>query len=250
MTEKNNNLKKGGKKGGTQFPKYSLKHLFPLLKTLVSKTHSTTINIEQLSAGVFGIGAKSDTGKIKSSALKQFGLIEGDYAKFSATELAAQISILDGDEQLNCLQQAFNNVKVFNNSYNTFQDSKTEKSKIAQYAVSTLKIHPDLKEDFLKVLLESAEIAGFCKIDGNIVLFEKSNYNFIPIDTEINNEDVNQDNDDNGGSDQKPTTDQKFTNSTKQGLISNINVSIDINSSMDPEKLERLLKLLKGYGAI
>jgi hypothetical protein len=32
--------------------------------------------------------------------------------------------------------------------------------------------------------------------------------------------------------------------------LSNINVNIDVDPSMDPEKLEKLLKLLKNYGAI
>lgn len=35
-----------------------------------------------------------------------------------------------------------------------------------------------------------------------------------------------------------------------QGKASNVNVSIEVNSSMDAENLEKFLKLLKQYGAI
>ena len=76
------------RKGGTKFPRYSLEHLEPLLKDLVSKTHTNSITIAQLNAGVFKVGSNSDKGKIKSSALKQFKLLSGDYKAFNATELA------------------------------------------------------------------------------------------------------------------------------------------------------------------
>ena len=38
--------------------------------------------------------------------------------------------------------------------------------------------------------------------------------------------------------------------SRKSGPISNVSINIDIDPSMDPEKLEKQLKLLKAYGVI
>jgi hypothetical protein len=242
-----NKLTKGGKKGGAQFPKFSLKHLFPFLKVLISKTHTSSINIEQLNAGVFNVGAKSKTGQIKSSALKQFGLLEGDYAKFTGSDLASNIVMSDGEQQKKNLRLSFGNVKIFNNVFKTFQNSKIEKTKIGQYAVSTLKVHPDLKDEFVKVLIESAEIAELAKIDGAFVLFTNQEDG---KELESDDEDDAQE-DDNGNSDENDGDENgRYTKTKKQGSVSNINVSIDVNASMDPEKLEKLLKLLKGYGAI
>lgn len=245
---------KRGKKGGTQFPRYSLEHLLPHLKNLASKTHTNAININQLNAGVFGLGAKSPTGKIKSSALKQFGLIAGDYSKLKGTELTSQITNSDGEERIKHLQKAFKNVSVFVNAMHTFQNSKTDRVKIGQYAVSTLKIHPDMKDDFVTILIESANAAGLCTIEGNSVSF----YTLSTPDTDKDeNEpaDIDDDNTDSENSSdtqqsENPTQTDLSSSNRKSGKVSNINVNIDVDPSMDPEKLEKLLKLLKNYGAI
>lgn len=257
--DKPNNLDgKRGKKGGTQFPRYSLSHLIPLLKNLVSKTHTNGITLEQLNAGVFGIGAKSTIGSVKSSALKQFGLlIAKDYKNMKASDLASQISMAEGDEQKKYLQAAFKNSSVLVNAFTTFHNSRTEKSKIGQYAVSTLKVHPDMKDDFVGILVESAVIAGLATADGNTVNF--SNFSVISQTTsgspDIEENEDGDKVDDNESPDSpppaphlNPTSNSSHTRS--QGQVSNINVNIDVDPSMDPEKLEKLLKLLKNYGAI
>lgn len=250
---------KRGKKGGISFPRYSLKHLIPFLKIIVSKTHINTIDLAQINAGVFAVGAKSTYGKVKCSALKQFGLLEGDYTKFKATELCSKITNSDGGEQTLLIQSAFKNVKIFVNALNTFQNSKTEKIKIGQYAVSSLKVHPDMKEDFANVFVESAEIAGLCAIEGNSITFKNfqtntSNAKLVEME-EINDDGINDNNLNNKDGEVKSIPENQATaiqtNSTiRQGQVSNINVNIDVDPSMDPEKLEKLLKLLKTYGAI
>ncbi|OFX55631.1 MAG: hypothetical protein A2W86_14140 [Bacteroidetes bacterium GWD2_45_23] len=248
---------KRGKKGGTQFPRYSLEHLYPFLKNLASKTHTNSISLEQLSAGVFGLGANSTAGKVKLSALKQFGLITGDYRQLKNTELTTKITMSDGAELKSYLQQAFQKVSVFVNTLNTYQNSKTDKTKIGQYAVSTLKVHPDMKDDFVSVLIESAKISELCTIDGNSVLFGSLSKS-IPNET-ITTDSIENETEENTNEDfiETPTQNQvnfeprlQSNHSRKSGQISNINVNIDVDPSMDPEKLEKLLKLLKNYGAI
>lgn len=248
---------KRGRKGGTTFPRYGLKHLSSYLKSLVSKTHTNSINIEQLNAGVFGVGAKSIPGKVKSSALKQFGLISGDNTKFKATELCSKITMSEGEEQKLLFQNAFSKVAIFVNTLSTFQNSKTEKTKLGQYAVSTLKVHPDMKDDFTNVLLESAEISGLCTIEGTFVTFKSLSPAVTIVDEDINDENLDDDSEENDGSKPEekgtPETPPSFQNTgslQKKNQASNINVNIDVDPSMDPEKLEKLLKLLKNYGAI
>lgn len=251
------NLSKRGKKGGTMFPRYSLENLNAHLNSFVSKTHTNPISIEQLNAGVFGVGSQSIAGKIKYSALKQFGLLDGEYKKIKATELASKISMAEGDERIKYFQEALSKVPAFVNALNTFQNSKAEKSKIGQYAVSSLKVHPDMKEDFVNILIESAQIAGLCTVEGNVASFSKVSMHIEKeeVDEEVNNveEEI-----ENGSGNEAIQSNGAFSNSDpytnnttkKHGQVSNINVNIDVDPSMDPEKLEKLLKLLKNYGAI
>lgn len=257
--EKTNNIDKfkgkSGKKGGTQFPRYSLAHLIPFLKTLVSKTHTNSITLEQLNAGVFGIGAKSTTGSVKSSALKQFGLlIAKDTKNMKASDLASHISMFEGDEREKYLQAAFKNSLVLVNAFTTFHNSKTDKTKIGQYAVSTLKVHPDMKDDFVNILVESAVIAGLASADGNSVTFlnfavtSKATRESPDAEENENGSEINDNDIENSSLPPNSTSNSSHTRS--QGQFSNINVNIDVDPSMDPEKLEKLLKLLKNYGAI
>ena len=243
---------KRGKKGGTQFPRYSLKHLVSFLGTLMGKTHTSAINIEQLNAGVFNVSANSPKGKVKFSALKQFGLVEGDYKAINSTQLCSDIEMNDGESRIAALQRALKKVKPFEDALVTFQNSSIETVKIGQYASSTLKVHPDLREEFSKVFIESCETAQLCSIDGSTISFiqnpatiaeeengsddevDENGLDENTVDTDLDPEDDNE----------SPRTFKK-----KQGN-SNINVSIDVDPSMDPEKLEKLLKLLKNYGAI
>lgn len=249
---------KRGKKGGTRFPRYSLKHLTGLLDSFLGKTHTSTITIEQLSAGVFSMSATSPNGKTKFSAMKQFGLADGDYKKIASTDLCSEIAMNDGESRINNLQKALKNVKPFDDALKTFQNSTVDKTKIGQYAVSTLKVHPDLRDDFSKIFIESCEVAGLCSVDGNSVSFEQNpdinseaeesldgDKDQNTIDDSNDFPEVNDENND------EPLGQQDVqTYSTKKQGNSNINVNIDVDPSMDPEKLEKLLKLLKGYGAI
>ncbi len=248
---------KRGKKGGTRFPRYSLKHLASYLDSFLGKTHTSSINIEQLNAGVFNVGANSPAGKTKFSALKQFGLADGDYKVINSTELCSGIAMNDGDAKIENLQKSLQRVKPFADAIKTFQNSTIEKAKIGQYAVSTLKVHPDLRDDFVKVFVESCEEANLCTIDGQSVSFvqkpdiideqeviEETDDNINEDENHSKNEDVTE----NVNEESEERKSQSFSRK-KQGN-SNINVNIDVDPSMDPEKLEKLLKLLKGYGAI
>ena len=241
------------RKGGTKFPRYSVEHLEPLLKDLVSKTHTNSITIAQLNAGVFKVGSNSDKGKIKSSALKQFKLLSGDYKAFNATELASQIVLSEGTQKTAALQTAFFNVSVFKNTYETYKGgSTTDKQKIGNYASQTLKIHPDLRDEFVKIFSESAKEAKLCTDNGTTLDFNlpvSANTDLPSIEEEESTTHAEEHDASNGASvnDESP---QPTHISRKSGPISNVSINIDIDPSMDPEKLEKQLKLLKAYGVI
>lgn len=249
-----------GKKGGTRFPNYSLKDLLPNLKDLTSKTHSKPISIEQLSAGVFKIKAKSVTGQIKYSSLKQFQLAEGEYKAISATKLATDIVLASDDEKVSFLRTAFLNVIPFKNAFETFQDSSIAKSKIKSYSVSSLKVHLDLSDKFVESFLASAEEAGLCTLKGDEVTFasskgvEKNNSISDIANADVGNDEFDEDEAvddeilDNENIDED--AEEQPIKNNKKATSAKPNISISLDASLDPDKLAKQLKLLKQYGLI
>lgn len=91
MTIKSNiapkKMPKGGRKGGANFPRHTLKEALAWSKKLVSKTHQGPQQPVVIYSGV--VGAKSGIGNVTISALKHFELLEDDASNgFSASDLA------------------------------------------------------------------------------------------------------------------------------------------------------------------
>lgn len=262
-----NNLqgKTGGRKGGKQFPNYSLKQVLPNLKELTSKTHSKPINMEQLNVGVFGVDAKSKKGKIRFSSLKQFSLAKGTYTALTATDLSTKLVLAEDTEKLQLIRQAFLNVSTFKDAFETFQASQTSKSRIKNYSVSSLKVHLDLSDKFVDVFLESAEIAQICRISGEEITFistkdindgiaEKGKKDTLDVDDELD-EDIEDDDaigEDNDDDDDEENIDDKNNGVQKRVKVVSTkpNIGIQLDASLDPDKLAKQLKLLRKYGLI
>lgn len=258
-----------GRKGGTRFPNYSLKLLLPHLKELTSKTHSKPINIEQLNAGVFKIRPKSPEGGVRYSSLKQFGLADGEYSAIKSKELASKIELATGEEKITFIRDAFFNVPSFKNTFETYQNSTISKSKIKGYCVSTLKVHPDLSDKYLKSLLESAELAQLCSIANDDVTFINGKEiatrelisKVISSDrlSEDNSDDEFEDNDakidadniENEVNEVEEANEKTNDANRKARKVANAaTIGLQIDSSLDPDKLAKHLKLLRQYGLI
>ena len=258
MADKNKNFKK---KGGTIFPKYSLKDVRKSLKPLISKTHLTSISIQQLNSGVFSVGANSPSGKVRYSALKQFGLVDGTYAQITPSKLAKSINIASVDEAAPLLQQAFLHVKVFRETFETFHSDTTSRARILGYATNELKVHPDSGEAFMESFLESATEAGLGRLSGdNVELFSTNGP--TPIDAESDDEssegeyeDI--DEQDNGDSEGEGDTGEDNQSETPNSLVpkkrassSRPNIDIKIDPTLDPDKLEKQLAVLRKFKLI
>ena len=90
-------MPKGGRKGGTVFPRVALKDAINYARKLVSKTHTAAQPKDVILSGV--IGAKGGTGDVRISALKQYGFLKGDVAThFTATALAKKIEAAPSEE--------------------------------------------------------------------------------------------------------------------------------------------------------
>ncbi len=88
---------KGGRKGGTLYPKIALQDALDYGEKLVSKTHTGAQSATIILPGVFG--SASNTGKVRASALKQFGLLAGEADAYEATELAKKIVAATQEER-------------------------------------------------------------------------------------------------------------------------------------------------------
>jgi hypothetical protein len=80
---------KGGSKGGTRFPRLDMAKALTYSKKLVSKTHNGPQPEQTILVGVFN--SKGPMGAVRASALKQYGLMEGDAKGYTASALAREI---------------------------------------------------------------------------------------------------------------------------------------------------------------
>ena len=97
---------KGGRKGGALFPKINLEQSLEYSKKLVSKTHTGPMPEKTLLPGVFG--SATNPGKVRASALKQFGLLEGSaQARQGATKLAKDVDASTDGGRASLLKRVF-----------------------------------------------------------------------------------------------------------------------------------------------
>src|ERR1051326_2738011 len=135
MTEASKPIKKmpkGGRKGGTLFPRINLKSALEYSKKLVAKTHTGAQPDTIILPGVFGSAAAP--GKVRASALKQFGLLTGEADAYQATQLAKDIDSTPVPDRIPLMQRAFKSSKLFNQIFETFHGDTVTKAKIEQRA--------------------------------------------------------------------------------------------------------------------
>ena len=222
------------KKGGTTFPRYDLGELLAYVKPIHSKTYNTTLNLEQVSLGVFNLKV-SVAAKIKLSALRQFGLVDGRNSALSASKLCADIAVKSEDERLPCLQRAFFNVKPFEEVFKTFKGGETQKNKIAQYATSSLRVHPDNAPEFARIFVKSAFVAGLGEGDENSIKLRNTDAESATELPQNTNQNIPQN---------EKKEKSNYIKSDKP------EVTIQIDATLDPEKLKKQLDLLRQYGLI
>lgn len=245
---------KGGRKGGTVFPKIDLKQAHDYAKKLVSKTHSGPQPDTIILTGVFNnAGAE---GKVRASALKQFSLLEGEPTAYQATQLARDIVSAPSEELSPLLQKACLAPKLFKTLFDTFQNDTVTTAKIRQQAIN-FKVHPDTADECVKIFVGSLQYAGLAKVNQDDIIVSKftqvATHDLLSKDsatdtsTETETIKTNKSNSQEGESD-KFGFDPASIN--RRPITPSFQVSISIDPSMDPDKLEKLLKLLKQYGAI
>lgn len=248
-------LPKGGRKGGTLFPKIDLKQALEYSAKLVSRTHTGAQPAKTILPGVFG--SATTAGKVRASALKQFGLLEGTSQAYEASKLAKAIAAAPPEEKLALLERAFLNSKLLKDIYDTYCGDTVSTAKIKQQA-QTLKVHPESSEECVSIFVASAVEAGLATVDGDSVTLAKKSAGgsadleklapdgTVPT-TDVGTEDrevIEKTQEPEKGADTEPEarTDRKTT--------AGVTVNLNVDSSSDPDKLQKQLELLRKYGVI
>lgn len=247
---------KGGRKGGKMFPQLGLKAALDYSWKLVAKTHVSSQPEQTLLPGVFG--SSGPVAKVKASALKQFGLMEGSSKAYSASKLGKDIAAAPESEKGPYLQKAFLRPRVFLLLFDTFKNDTVTTAKIRQQALQ-LGVHPDTADSCVKFFIESAETAGLATIDGDqICLSGADSASAAAVDDVKSNatlsslEGESKDREDMNSPEESQTREDadSVMRLGHSGAKGNVNVTLEIDSSWDAEKLARHLELLKKYGVI
>lgn len=237
----------GGSKGGKRFPRLELNKAHEYAKKLVSKTHTGPQPANIILPGVFGTAGPA--GQVRASALKQYGLLDGNAREYAASNSAKQLNSSTPEDLPLCLQHVFLAPPLFKTLFDTFLDDGVSRAKIRQQA-SNLGVHPDSLDECVDIFVTSANYAGLANESGENIIFHSTPQ---PNNTE---ELVSEDEqvityDDEGDKTAAPS----ITNTAGQPKItppsqSKANIDIKIDPSMDPEKLEKHLSALRKYGLI
>jgi hypothetical protein len=242
-------MPKGGRRGGTLFPKINLQKALEYGKKLVSKTHNGLQPEQTILVGVFN--NKGPEGGVRASALKQYGLMEGDAAKgYVASQLARDIEAAIPEERPALAQKAFLTPKLFKQVYDTLQPDTVSRARVRQVVV-TAKVHPESADECVGCFIDGAVHADLGALDGENIALTNAGAVTAPVVTLTENGQGLEELEENieeaaleheaGGQPRGQT-----------GGVPNadVRVTLTVDSSSDPDKLEKQLKLLKQYGLL
>lgn len=251
-------MPKGGRKGGAVFPRIDLEQAAGYAKRLVSKTHTGVQPRDIIFPGV--LDTKGPQGEVRISALKQYGFAKGDSkAGFEATPAAKKMASAPSTELVTHYRKAALSPRIFKALFDTYHGDKVSKAKLKQRAAD-LNVHPDQTDKCVDNYLASVQLAQLVTVDGDDYIHisqEKLAENESspgPVIQDSDTDDASSEStesDTNGSAGSDEQIDDTLPNAGDQPpprAIFNVNVSLD--SSLDTEKLEKQLALLKKFGAI
>lgn len=237
---------KGRKKGGKRFPQCSLKDAVKWADKLVSKTHGGPQADDLIRASV--IEAKSTLGNVRISALKQFDLMEGDSKGYSATQLAKDIRSAPQDEKFELYRRAALKPDIFNGIYTTYHGDSVSYAKLTKRAAE-LQVHPESTGKCVDVYIETMEFAGLLSREGDLLTHVGKEIAEPSVQDQIEAEEAVVDYDDVSISRNDVGAHEEAPGLTRRG-VATVQVNINLDSSLDTEKLQKQLELLRRYGAL
>lgn len=269
--KKTRQMPKGGRKGGTTFPRVALNDAIGYARKLVSKTHTGPQPSEVILSGV--VGAKGGKGAVRMSALKQYGFLKGNTkTDFSAADLAKKIAAAPAEELVQLYRQAILKPTVFKKLFDTFHGDTVSKAKLKQRAAE-LKVHPEETATCVDLYISGMTTAELVTVEGDQVTHLASSdvatasaaNAATEAELEITDEESRgeapaeaegSDGEEgsvsaNGANDvEKVAKAQVLKGTGQSGPRAVFNVNVTLDSSLDIEKLQKQLELLRRFGAI
>jgi hypothetical protein len=238
---------KGGRKGGKVFPQYGLKEALTWADKLVSKTYTSAQSADVIRASV--IEAKSGVANMRISALRQYGLLKGPSNAISATDLAREIRAAPEEDRQPLLRKAVLCPDLFRKLFETFHgDANTALSRIRQRA-SEIGVHPDSAEKCAQIYAASVVCAGLARREGDALTHEHA-----ALLAEEPTVEERQADDTLGEEPRESAEEEEVSDSAPPPPPSHrragIQVNINLDSSLDTDKLQKQLELLRRYGAL
>jgi len=241
---------KGGSKGGTRFPRLDIAEALAYSKKLVSKTHNGPQPEQTILVGVFN--NKGAEGGVRASALKQYGLLEGDAKGYTASALARQIEAAVPQERPALVRKAFLTPKLFKQIYETLQSETASRARVRQVVI-TGEVHPDSADACVECFVNGAVHAELGTMDGDSITLANAGAGAPPAepDAAAGKTEGSEGAESAAAAKAAAATDGAGNpdpppHGSKPGLA----VSLNVDSSSDPDKLEKQLKLLREYGVI
>lgn len=240
------------------FPRVDLEKCLPWAKKLVSKTHNSPQDRDLVYSGV--VGAKSGRGDVRISCLKQYGYLSGNAQAYEASDFAKKTASAPPEETHPLYVEAALRPTIFRGLFDTFQDDVVTKAKLKQRAAD-LNVHPDETENCVDVYVHTLSFAGLVNVDGDRVIHRALTRS---MDIESGNREAETEEDANlATTETYPTNEASVAepNIEQEALPTSypnqnrparavVHVNINIDSSLDAEKLEKQLRLLRNYGAL
>lgn len=264
-------MPKGGRKGGSVFPRVALTDVIEYAKKLVSKTHTGPQSRDVVLMGV--IGSKHAKGEIGMSALKQYGLMNGDAkSKYSADDLAKKISAAPQEELIPLYRRAALKPAIFKALFETYHGDIVPKAKLKQRAAD-LKVHPDETGNCVEIYVASMAAAKLVTVAGDQVTHVASAEATAPAKAHEEYEELSEAAEENASAAEDPASGNETENSAEvpPSVAKNVangnagaakeidtgtvpravfNVNVTLDASLDVDKLEKQLALLRRYGAL
>lgn len=250
-------MPKGGRKGGTIFPRVSLKDSLGHARKLVAKTHVAPQPEDVIHSGV--VGAKGGTGAVKMSSLKQYGLLKGDKAaKFSATDLAKKIAAAPPEDLVSLHREAALKPHVFKLIFATYHGDTVTKAKLRQRAAD-LKVHPEETETCVDLYVAAMSVAELATVEGDKVTHVSDVHSAVAQEpsAELDSSEPEADAGLEAGTHEEQEPEQPSEEAVQRAALPGrnppkalITLNVTLDSSLDTEKLEKQLQLLRRYGAL
>jgi len=243
---------KGGRRGGKVIPHYALDDALEWSDKLVSKTYTSPQPLDLIKASV--VGAKSGAGDIRVSALRQYGLLTGQSTALDATPLARQLKTAAEDEKRALIKQAALRPEVFKGLFETFHGDSIPIGKLRQRAAE-LGVHPDTAAKCAEIYVNTLAFVGLVERIGDDVRHVDAAG--VEVGNEATEDQEAPDLEVDGPSGPGETGAAELSQRQDAGVppprgrgVATVQVTIAVDSTMDTEKLEKQLELLKRYGAL